>query len=157
MTWTFPPRLRALALTSPALAALLMPALATAAEPSQPTIETKEFVHDGDVTGNPAGSIPGAGINGAMRAADVGIHATGGLPRRDVEPDEDRMRELSGSVVKVNGQVLYVLTRPGAVVPVDLSALPLREMPRQGDQVVATYQVENRVENVALALQGRHT
>ncbi|MCE9668494.1 hypothetical protein LY474_11790 [Myxococcus stipitatus] len=149
-----PPRCRAFVRAAPVVAALSVPALSAANRPEQPTVETK-VINSGDLTGNRAGDVPQAGIDGAMRAADVGLHGAGGIPTRAVQPDDERIQKLSGRVVESNGQVLYVLTQPGAVVPLDLSALPLREMPRQGDQVMATYQVENRVENVALSLSGR--
>ncbi|NMO18873.1 hypothetical protein HPC49_20120 [Pyxidicoccus fallax] len=152
-----PRRWRALALAAPSLAALLLPLAAPAREPAQPTHERKrtDWMDQGGF--GRAGTMPPvtrAGIN-ALNVGPQGSSA--GVPVRRVTPDEDRMRELSGQVVKLNGMVLYVQTQVGAVVPLDLSALQLRKMPQKGQEVVAVYQVENTTENVALSLAGEVT
>ncbi|NVJ02513.1 hypothetical protein HV824_30950 [Myxococcus sp. AM009] len=93
--------------------------------------------------------------SGSQRILDVGPQANGvGVPIREVTPDQDEMKRLSGKVLKLNGQMLYLETEPGAVVPLDLSALRIRKQPEKGQRVVAVYQVENTTENVALALAG---
>lgn len=93
--------------------------------------------------------------SGSQRLLDVGPQANGvGMPIREVTPDQDEMKRLSGKVLKLNGQMLYLETEPGAVVPLDLSALRIRKQPEKGQHVVAVYQVENTTENVALALAG---
>ncbi|WP_163784154.1 hypothetical protein [Myxococcus vastator] len=93
--------------------------------------------------------------SGSQRLLDVGPQASGvGVPIREVTPDQDEMKRLSGKVLKLNGQMLYLETEPGAVVPLDLSALRIRKQPQAGQRVVAVYQVENTTENVALALAG---
>jgi|GEM_PF-6113593 len=93
--------------------------------------------------------------SGSQRTLQVGPQAAGvGVPIREVTPDQDEMKRLSGKVLKINGQMLYLETEPGAVVPLDLSALRIRKQPEKGQRVVAVYQVENTTENVALALAG---
>ncbi|WNZ62314.1 hypothetical protein QEG98_00170 [Myxococcus sp. MxC21-1] len=93
--------------------------------------------------------------SGSQRLLEVGPQANGvGMPIREVTPDQDEMKRLSGKVLKLNGQMLYLETEPGAVVPLDLSALRIRKQPEKGQHVVAVYQVENTTENVALALAG---
>lgn len=150
MTWMIPKRWRALALAAPSLTALLIPVATQANSPEQPTEERKrESRDDQQVSGGRAGLFPPVTRQGVNQ-----ISAGAGMPVRRVTPDESRMRELSGQVVKLNGQVLYVETEIGAVVPLDLSALEIRKAPEKGQTVVAVYQVENTTENVALSLAG---
>ena len=145
---------RALALAAPSLTALLIPLAAPAREPAQPTQERKQEIGGDLVVLGRAGTIPPVNAQG-IRALNVGPQGTSaGMPVRRVTPDEDRMRELSGQVVKLNGLVLYVQTSLGAVVPLDVSALQMNKTPEKGQRVVAVYQVENKVENVALSLAG---
>lgn len=150
MTWKIPRNWRALAVAAPAAAALLLPAAPQAREPEQPTQEReREGRDDLDSIGGRAGFFPPLTRQGVSQ-----VSAGAGMPVRRVTPDEKRMRQLSGEVVKLNGQVLYVQSQLGAVVPLDLSALQLRKAPEKGQTVVAVYQVENRTENVALSLAG---
>ncbi|AEI63628.1 hypothetical protein LILAB_08585 [Corallococcus macrosporus] len=144
------------------MAALMAPAAVLAREPVSPA---------GEINGS--GNMPaptgldqnftnfGASMNidrsssGSQRNLDVGPQASGvGMPIREVTPDQEEMKRLSGKVLKLNGQMLYLETEPGAVVPLDLSALRIRKQPEKGQRVVAVYQVENTTENVALALAG---
>lgn len=150
-----PRRWRALALAAPSLTVLLVPLAAPAREPAQPTEERKrESGGEQSFTGGPAG-FSDPFVSSSMGGMQVGPQGTSaGMPVRRVTPDEERMRELSGQVVKLNGLVLYVQTSLGAVVPLDVSALQLRKAPEKGQRVVAVYQVENKVENVALSLVG---
>lgn len=149
MTWMIPRNWRAFALALPSLAVLAAPLGALARESAVPNQERqRESMGDMPVSGR-AGIVPpvdGPDTFAPRRAA--------GMPLRRVTPDQDRMRELSGEVVKLNGMVLYVQTRVGAVVPVDVSALELRRTPEPGQTVVAVYQVENGTENVAVSLYG---
>ncbi len=154
MTRKISSRWRALALAAPSLAAVLLPLAAPAREPREPPLETQRESFGDLSPGGRAGSIPPLTRQGVSQM-QVGPQGTSaGMPVRQVTPDEDRMRELSGEVVKLNGMVLYVQTEVGAVVPLDLSALQLRKTPEKGQTVVAVYQVENRTENVALSLAG---
>ncbi|MFP2931124.1 hypothetical protein ACLESO_39210 [Pyxidicoccus sp. 3LG] len=153
MTWMIPRRWRGLALAAPAVTALLVVPLASQAR--EPVTTPQEIQRESG--GNPTGSGPNTVVDpftpsslGNMSVGPQGTSA--GMPVRKVTPDEDRMRELTGQVVKLNGMVLYVETSLGAVVPLDVSALRLREAPEKGEKVVAVYQVENTVENVALSL-----
>ncbi|CAM3644418.1 hypothetical protein COSO111634_21695 [Corallococcus soli] len=74
---------------------------------------------------------------------------------RQITPDEERMRQVTGPVVKQDGLTLYVREEgAGPVVPLDMSALEITRLPREGQQVVALYQVEGETNNVALSLQG---
>ncbi|MFP2906490.1 hypothetical protein ACLESD_15780 [Pyxidicoccus sp. 3LFB2] len=155
MTRKIPSRWRAVALAVPSLTALLLPIASTAREPEQPTQEReRESWGDMPNNGGRAGFVPPLTRQGLSQ---VGVGPQGnsaGMPVRQVTPDEDRMRELTGQVVKLRGQTLYVQTGPGAVVPLDLSALQLRKTPEEGQRVLAVYQVENTTENVALSLAG---
>ncbi|WP_164010715.1 hypothetical protein [Pyxidicoccus trucidator] len=155
MTRKIPSTWRAFALAAPSLTALLLPVAAPARDPEQPTEERKrEGRDDLTVDGGRAGSS-NPFVDTTTGSTGIGIQLNGaGMPVRRVTPDEGRMRELTGEVVKLNGQVLYVQTEPGAVVPLDLSALQLRKAPEKGQVVVAVYQVENKTENVALSLAG---
>ncbi len=149
MTWMIPRGWRAFALALPSLAVLAAPLPATARESREPTKERQRESWGDLPVSNRAGIMPpvdGPDTFAPKRAA--------GMPVRRVTPDQDRMRELSGQVVKLNGLVLYVQTSLGAVVPLDVSALQMNKTPEQGQRVVAVYQVENRTENVALSLQG---
>ncbi|WP_241758853.1 hypothetical protein [Pyxidicoccus parkwayensis] len=143
-------RWRALALAAPSLTALLLPVVTQAKDPEQPTEERKrEGRDDQEVSGGRAGLFPPV-----TRQEINQINAGAGMPVRHVTPAPERMHQLSGQVVKLNGQVLYVESELGAVVPLDLSALEIRKAPEKGQKVVATYQVENKTENVALSLAG---
>lgn len=155
MTRMIPRRWRALAWVAPSLTALLSPLAVSAREPAQPTEERKrESWGDMTVSGGRAGLFPPLTRQGVNQVG-VGPQGTSaGMPVRRVTPDEDRMRELSGRVLKLNGQVLYVQAESGAVVPLDLSALQLRKAPEKGQRVLAVFQVENKTENVALSLAG---
>jgi hypothetical protein len=141
-------RWRAAALAVPSLTLLLMPLAVQAHDPVLPTQRGMEqetgFDNLSSVT-FAAGATAPIYSSGATNSA--------GMPVRRVQPDQDRMKQISGSVVKLNGQTLYV-ERQGVVVPLDLSALQLRKQPKEGQQVVAVYQVENKTENVALGLKG---
>ncbi|MCP3137047.1 hypothetical protein [Pyxidicoccus xibeiensis] len=153
MTWMIPRKWRGLALAAPAVTALLLPLAAQARDP-EPREEGKgdERLGELPVSSGRAGLFPPMTRQGVSQL-NVGPQGTSaGMPVRRVTPDEDRMRELSGQVVKLNGLVLYVQTSLGTVVPLDVSALQLNKTPKAGQTVVAVYQVENQVENVALSL-----
>lgn len=155
MTRKIPKRWRALALAAPSLTALLLPAVTHARDPEAREETKRSNSQDQTVSGGRAGLYDPFVESATQKEVVVGPQGTSaGLPVRHVTPDEDRMHQLSGEVVKLNGQVLYVESDQGAVVPLDLSAVQLRKAPEKGQKVVATYQVENKTENVALALAG---
>ncbi|MCY1018125.1 hypothetical protein [Pyxidicoccus sp. MSG2] len=150
-----PRRWRGLALAASSLTALVIPMASQANEPSQPTEEVKrDSIQDQTVNGRTGIQDPFVDSAHQGQGLAVSLNGVSGMPVRRVTPDQDRMRQLSGEVVKLNGQVLYVETEVGAVVPLDLSALQIRKAPEKGQLVVATYQVENTTENVALSLAG---
>ncbi|MFP2895959.1 hypothetical protein [Corallococcus sp. 4LFB] len=147
----FPRRLRAMAWAAPTLGLLLCAGPALASEP--------QVSKDGDQGGNtpsnmaePASTSPSNVVGTVPTTSPAAI--TQGLPVRQITPDEDRMRQVSGPVVKQDGLTLYVRDVTGPVVPLDLSALNIHKAPNKGQQVVALYQVEDKTDNVALSLQG---
>ncbi|NBD12875.1 MULTISPECIES: hypothetical protein [Corallococcus] len=79
---------------------------------------------------------------------------TQNLSVRQVSPDMDKVKQVTGPVVKREGLNLYVQDVSGAVVPLDMSALQVRKMPRDGQEVVALYEVQGNLTNVALSIQG---
>ncbi|MBZ4336262.1 hypothetical protein NR800_28190 [Corallococcus interemptor] len=72
---------------------------------------------------------------------------------RQITLDPDKMRQVSGPVVKRSGMILYVHDVTGPVVPLDMSNLTITKQPEKGQQVLALYQVD-QTDNVALSLQG---
>ncbi|AKQ70074.1 hypothetical protein A176_006986 [Myxococcus hansupus] len=145
-----------------ATVALLTPMAVLARDPVDPTSATEggvtaplQYGLDRNFTNFGATMSIDRSSSGSQRNLDVGPQANGvGMPIREVTPDQDEMKRLSGKVLKLNGQMLYLETEPGAVVPLDLSALRIRKQPEKGQRVMAVYQVENTTENVALALAG---
>ncbi|RKI07923.1 hypothetical protein D7Y13_16900 [Corallococcus praedator] len=79
---------------------------------------------------------------------------TQNLSMRQITPDVDRMRQVTGPVVKRDGLMLFVRDVSGPVVPLDMSALQINKLPQKGQEVVAVYQVEGKTNNVALSLDG---
>lgn len=79
---------------------------------------------------------------------------TQNLSVRQVSPDMDKVKQVTGPVVKQEGLNLYVQDVSGLVVPLDMSALQVRKMPREGQEVVALYEVQGNLTNVALSIQG---
>ncbi len=145
-----------------ATVALLTPMAVLARDPVDPTGENHGSVNaplqnglDRNFTNFGATMSIDRSSSGSQRNLDVGPQANGvGMPIREVTPDQEEMKHLSGKVLKLNGQMLYLETEPGAVVPLDLSALRIRKQPEKGQRVMAVYQVENTTENVALSLAG---
>ncbi|WP_147469404.1 hypothetical protein [Corallococcus sp. AB045] len=76
-----------------------------------------------------------------------------GLPVRQITADPDKMRQVSGPVVKRSGMTLYVKDVTGPVVPLDMTNLTIHKQPEKGQQVLALYQVDE-TDNVALSLLG---
>ncbi|MBJ6760735.1 hypothetical protein JGU66_08160 [Myxococcaceae bacterium JPH2] len=127
---------------------LMLPLAAGAHDPISSTQRGMANESGGDNVGeapsNRAGAIP---------EVDFGPTSGAGIHSRPIHPDEARMKRISGRVVDQHGQTLYV-DREGVVVPLDLSALQMKKQPDKGQEVVATYQVENKTDNVALSLAG---
>lgn|GEM_PF-5446265 len=146
-----------IAWVAPALAALLVPTVGLAEPPNGNTLEQQRMERDLDLTGNLAGNVPPLNLGG-MIGADV--TPTQGMARivqgPDVEltPDPKRTQVIEGDVVALEGSVLYVQPDEGAVVPLSLEALRLKQTPAEGRRVVADFQVENETQNMATALAG---
>lgn len=90
-----------------------------------------------------------AGIVEEFNFGPVGMDI---LLDREDRRDEGGNRLLSGRVIELKNQTLYV-ERQGVVVPLDVSALRFSKAPREGQQIIASYAV-NETKNVALSLAG---
>ncbi|WP_043320800.1 hypothetical protein [Corallococcus coralloides] len=139
-----------MAWTAPALGLLLCagPALA-----SEPTVSK-----GGDQSGNqPSTNIESASTSRSNVVNTIPTLTPSivspGLPVRQITPDPDKMRQVSGPVVKRSGMTLYVKDVTGPVVPLDMTNLTIYKQPEKGQQVLALYQVDE-TDNVALSLQG---
>ncbi|WP_342377683.1 hypothetical protein NVS55_00180 [Myxococcus stipitatus] len=141
-----------LALSS--LVALLLPMVGGARDPNVgEAAEGNQFV---ERFGEPTGpAIPPLNLGGM-----IGVDVTPTQPQApitqgpkvDVMPDPKRTQTLEGNVVEMKGDVLYVQDDTGTVVPLDMQALRLKERPKPGERVVADYQIENEVDNMATSL-----
>lgn len=99
--------------------------------------------------------IPELGTTGRAGAIDefnFGPPGMDVIKQREDRREEGGTRLLSGRVVDMKGQTLYV-ERDGVVVPLDMSALRIKKQPKVGQQVIAEYHVD-RTQNVALSLAG---
>ncbi len=85
--------------------------------------------------------------------APVRLRTSDRQPRR-VKVDPNRQQQLSGQVVELEDQTLYVQGDGGTVVPFDVSALRFTKQPAEGQEVRVTYQVEGEQDNVALEIAG---
>jgi len=86
--------------------------------------------------------------------APVSLRTSDDPPPRRVKVDPARQQQLSGEVVDLEGQKLYVEGDSGAVVSFDVSALRFSRQPEEGQEVRVTYQVEDGTDNVALGIAG---
>ncbi|TQF16443.1 hypothetical protein FJV41_08140 [Myxococcus llanfairpwllgwyngyllgogerychwyrndrobwllllantysiliogogogochensis] len=154
---TMSSRWKRIALAAPVLAALAAPTAGLARDPQQNTAEQERLEIDLDRTGNLAGNVPPLNVGG-MIGADVtptqGMTRIVQGPDVDLTPDPKRTRQIEGDVVALEGSVLYVQPDEGAVVPLSLEALRLKQTPKEGRRVIADYQVENETQNMATALAG---
>lgn len=150
-------RWKPIAWVAPALAALLIPAVGLAEPPNGTATEQTSLEPQLDTTGNLAGNVPPLNLGG-MIGADVtpiqGMTRIVQGPDVELQPDPKRTRQIEGDVVALKGSVLYVQPDGGAVVPLSLEALRLKQTPKEGRRVMADYQVENETQNVATALAG---
>lgn len=128
----------------PALSLLLAPLAANAERTRDPDQERQKSQQFGE---------PGLGGRGGI-IEEFNLGPTG----MDVVKQQDRSlnmkdnRMLSGRVIEQNGSTLYV-ERGGVVVPLDLSALRITKQPKVGQEIVATFTVD-QTRNVALSLAG---
>ncbi|NPD26982.1 hypothetical protein [Corallococcus exiguus] len=139
-----------MAWTAPTLGLLLCAGSALASEPT--------VTKDGDQSGqmvanytNPASSSP-SNVPSTIPTLTPNIVAPGQAVRQ-INLDPNKMRQVSGPVVKRSGLILYVQDVTGPVVPLDMSNLTIYKPPLKGQQVLALYQVDE-TDNVALSLQG---
>src|SRR5512139_395660 len=136
---TFPTVLRRTALWLPALSLMVAPLAAHAkyrADAEAQPQESQRFEEQG-VGGR-------AGIVEEFNLGPAGMDV---IKQRENRTDAGGNRLLSGRVVELKGQTLYV-ERDGVVVPLDLSELRINKQPKPGQQIIATYQVD-RTHNVA--------
>lgn len=133
--------------------AVLLPALSLLLAPLASNAREREVT---ELTGivQEDRRVPGLGTSGRAGAIDeFNLGPTGtdiGQLRED--QDEGNTRLLSGRVVGIEGQTLYV-ERSGAVVPLNMSALRIKKQPKVGQQVIAEYQVD-QAQNVCVSLSG---
>jgi hypothetical protein len=151
MMHAFPRQWRAAARVAPALGLLLFSGAALAREP--------QIGRDSDQPGpnnfsdytERASTSPSNVVGTVPVTSPESISP--GLSSRQFSLDASKMGQVSGPVVKQSGLTLYVRDVSGPVVPLDLSALRIHKQPVKGQEVVATYQV-NQTDNVALSLAG---
>jgi hypothetical protein len=158
MTRTRWSRWKSLALAVPAMGALLVPAISAAEIPNNDSREFQQSQIGTDNTTTRASVLPPLNLGGMI---GVDVTPTQGQvpivqgPKVDTMPDPKRTKQISGEVVELGNDVLYIQEdQQGAVIPLDLQALRLTQTPREGQKVVAEYQVENETQNLATALQG---
>jgi hypothetical protein len=131
------------ALLLPALCLLLSPGGAQARDRDHPESEDRDaLLLEEEGTGGRAGVID-----------EFNFGPPGpGVLQREGRLEEGDTRLLSGRVVELKNQILYV-ERNGVVVPLDLRALRITQQPQEGQEVIASYVVD-RTSNVALSLEG---
>jgi hypothetical protein len=135
---------RRAAVLLPALSLMLAPLAANAARTSNPDQDRQrstQFEEQG--VGGRAGIIEE--INMGPTGMDV-------VKQQQHPLKTGELRELSGRVIELDGNTLYV-ERNGVVVPLDMSALRITKQPKVGQEIIATYQVD-QTRNVALSLAG---
>jgi hypothetical protein len=133
---------RRVAVVLPALSLMLAPLAAQTKERADPERESQRATRPDDAGGR-AGVIEE--FNLGPPGTDVGL-------RRQERQGEGGTRLLSGRVVGMRGRTLYV-ERNGMVVPLDVSALRIHKQPKVGQQIIATYDVD-QTQNVAVSLAG---
>ena len=140
---TIPSALRRAALCLPALSLLLAPLAVGAKERA-------------DVDSRPQNEQLGeqgvGGRSGIIDEINMGPTGMDVIKQHENPADEGGKRLLSGRVLEKKGDTLYV-EREGVVVPLDLSALRITQEPKPGQEIVATYSVD-QTRNVALSLAG---
>jgi hypothetical protein len=139
-----PRTVRRAAMLLPALSLMVAPLAAQAAQREDPTQESQGAERFGEIgVEGPAGAIT------EVNMGPVGMNL---FKQQERPQNVTGTRVLSGRVIEQQGQTLYV-EHDGVVVPLDLSALRITQQPRPGQEIVATYSV-NDTRNVALSLAG---
>lgn len=145
MKRSVPQSVRRVALLLPALGLLLAPLGAQARE-------RENVGSEGAYPGLPA-DLGSGGRSGAIEEFNFGPTGTDVILQREDGRNEGGMgKVISGRVVELKGKTLYV-EREGVVVPLDTSALRITKQPRQGQEIIASYEVRETT-NVALSLAG---
>ncbi|MBN1203753.1 MAG: hypothetical protein JXB05_02370 [Myxococcaceae bacterium] len=137
-----PNLVRRAALLLPALGLMLASSVAQARDSEDPDRDRQ----------NAQGQEEPWGRAGAIEEFNFGPSGTDVTLQREERRDEGGTRLLSGRVIELKGQTLYV-EREGVVVPLDVSALRIHKQPKEGQEIIASYQV-NQTDNVALSLAG---
>jgi hypothetical protein len=140
-----PMSLRRVALWLPACGLLLAPLVSQAREREE--TEQRDRRRDEQVQ-----DIGLGGRAGIVEEFNFGPTGMDVIKQRQLRPDAGGTLLLSGRVVEMKGQTLYV-ERNGVVVPLDMRALRITRQPQKGQQIVASYAV-NETNNVALSLAG---
>lgn len=144
MKLNFPRVARRAAALLPALSLMLAPLAAHANRTKDPDRERQD-----------GAQIPEWGVGGragAIEEFNFGPTGMDVIKQRELRQHGGGNRLLSGRVVEMDGRTLYV-AREGMVVPLDLSALRITQQPKVGQEIVATFVVDD-TRNVAMSLAG---
>ncbi|WP_147445154.1 hypothetical protein [Corallococcus sp. CA053C] len=145
----FPGGWRAVLFTAPMLGLLLGPGLGRA---EAPNVGRAQDLGARGILSERASTSPSNVVGTVSDSNPASL--TQNQASRQINPDPDRMLQVTGPVVKQDGLTLYVQDVSGPVVPLDMSALQISKLPQKGQQVVAVYQVEEKTNNVALSIAG---
>jgi hypothetical protein len=137
-----PSALRRAAVLLPAFSLLLAPWAAFAAERANPDRRGDQQLEE----------LGTGGRGGIIEEFNFGPTGMDVIKQRPPPTGQGETRLLSGRVVELKGQTLYV-ERRGVVVPLDVSALRLTQKPKVGQEVIASYQVA-QTHNMARSLSG---
>lgn len=141
---TIPSALRRAALCLPALSLMLAPLSVQAKERADTDSRTQTQQLGEQGVGGRSGIID-----------EINMGPTGMDVTKQRENREGDKRMLSGRVLEKKGDTLYV-EREGVVVPLDLSELRIKKEPKPGQEIVATYAVDE-TRNIAQSLAGEVT
>jgi hypothetical protein len=142
-----PKSFRRAAVWLPALSLLLAPLASQAKEREMTEQFSEERESQRDIQTDP--SIGGrAGIIEEFNFGPTGMDVV----KQQELRKEGATQQLSGRVVDMKGQTLYV-ARDGVVVPLDTRELRITKQPKKGQLIIASYTVQD-THNVALSLAG---
>ncbi|WP_224368529.1 hypothetical protein [Hyalangium versicolor] len=127
-------------------AVLWLPALGLMLAPLAADARSRDGKMDSD------GPADVGGRGGAIDEVNYGPLGMDAHKQRMERRSEGNAQLLSGRVLEVKGRTLFV-EREGVVVPLDLSELRINKQPKPGQDVIASYTVDE-TRNVALSLAG---
>jgi hypothetical protein len=133
---------RRAALFLPALSLMLAPLAAQANRPRDPDREQGQSMRFEET-----GLGGRAGIVEEFNFGPTGMDV---VKQREPHSLGGGNRLLSGRFVEMKGHTLYV-ERDGVVVPLDISGLRITKQPKAGQELIATYDVD-QTRNVAVSL-----